>query len=301
VAEFTVFYSWQSDLPRKLTRDVIHAACASAIERLKVDASLEDAPRLDHDTQEIPGTPEIAGTIFAKIREAGLVIADVSLVGQTTNPNKKPKLLPNPNVLAELGYAAAKVGWDRLILVMNTEHGPPEELPFDLKHRRFPVTFRLGQGSRASLEGVQAKLSEQIEDAIRAALQHEHATVDEIIASLDLHTIQFLKKFGESEAIVTQERKTMGEILGNLYTDAAITKMLDRKVLRCNFHHADQRYVYVWTYIGKRVLHALGVRRTPPQQSPTDLEKFFFSVSTTDVAQAAEAGEAKSPGEPTGQ
>jgi hypothetical protein len=61
MAEFTVFYSWQSDLPRKLTRDVIHNAARDAVARL--GAELEDAPRFDHDTQDVAGAPEIARTI----------------------------------------------------------------------------------------------------------------------------------------------------------------------------------------------------------------------------------------------
>ncbi len=64
------------------------------------------------------------------------------------NANKKGKAMPNPNVLLELGYAAAKLGWDRLVLVMNTNYGHPEELPFDLRNRRFPLTFKIAPDGR---------------------------------------------------------------------------------------------------------------------------------------------------------
>ena len=41
VAEFTIFYSWQSDLPLKLSRDVIHGASNNTIERLRLNATVE--------------------------------------------------------------------------------------------------------------------------------------------------------------------------------------------------------------------------------------------------------------------
>jgi hypothetical protein len=46
------------------------------------------------------------------------------------------KRAPNPNVLVEYGYALARHGVQRLLLVMNTAFGSPSELPFDLRHLR---------------------------------------------------------------------------------------------------------------------------------------------------------------------
>ena len=37
---------------------------------------------------------------------------------------------PNPNVFLELGYAAASIGWNRLILVQNTAFGDISTLSF---------------------------------------------------------------------------------------------------------------------------------------------------------------------------
>src|SRR5688572_15275075 len=91
--EFTVFYSWQSDLPRKTTRDIIHGAAATAITKLAGDATLVDAPRLDHDTLDVAGAPEIARTIFEKIDQAAMFIADVTFIAQSKqeDQNKRAK------------------------------------------------------------------------------------------------------------------------------------------------------------------------------------------------------------------
>lgn len=286
MSEFMVFNSWQSDLPRKLTRDVIHKAAAAAIERLRLDATLEDSPRLDHDTQSVPGTPEIAGTIFTKIRDCGLFIADVSFIGETTSTdqNKQKKLLPNPNVMAELGYAAAKVGWDRIVLVLNIEHGPPDALPFDLKNRQFPISYRLGQNNRNKLEAVQASLANDLEDAIRSSLQAEHAAVDEVLATVDIHGIELLKNYGHNAAVEHGPRENMGQILGSQLQDAALIRLLEKKIVKCVYNHTHLKYVYEWTYFGKLVLTRLGVRNESRTKEPVvNLSNLSFSTTSFDV------------------
>lgn len=62
---------------------------------------MDEAIRLEHDTAGIPGTPDIASTIFAKIRDAGVFVADLTLLPHTGSGKRSP----NPNVLIELGYA----------------------------------------------------------------------------------------------------------------------------------------------------------------------------------------------------
>lgn len=263
MAEFTVFYSWQSDLPRKLSRDVIHGATSKAIERLMFDAAVEDSPRLDHDTQNVAGAPEIAGTIFKKIDQCGVFLADLSFVGKTTptDTNKVPKQLPNPNVLLELGYAAAKIGWDRIILVMNVEFGSPDELIFDLRHRRFPLLFKFGLDSRKDSEVVQNSLADKIEEAIRATLQSEYAAVQEVIGQLDMHTLIWLQNQGQHDSFsVPARRNTMGDLLGNLRIDDALIRLIDLKLLRCDIAPGGNLDAYHWTYLGKLVLKKLGLR-----------------------------------------
>lgn len=128
--ELIVFYSWQSDLPNNVSRGFIERAIEKAISELKGDhATL--VPRLDQDTAGVPGAPAIDDTIFAKIASSHVFVADISIV---TEGGGRP--CPNPNVLLELGYAAGKLGWERVILVCNAEYGKLEALPFDLRPRR---------------------------------------------------------------------------------------------------------------------------------------------------------------------
>lgn len=81
----------------------------------------------------------IADVIFQKIRASKVVVADVTLTGQTPTG----KRTCNSNVAIELGYAVGVHGDSVLIKVMNTFYGPPQELPFDLAHRRWPLQYSL--------------------------------------------------------------------------------------------------------------------------------------------------------------
>ena len=100
--------------------------------------SIEDSPRLDHDTLGQAGTPAITDTIYRKIKRSAVFLADVTFVGKTTpREGVESKRLSNANVLIELGYAAAVLGWDRIVLVMNKHYGSPESLPFVSPHLRF--------------------------------------------------------------------------------------------------------------------------------------------------------------------
>ncbi len=127
----TAFYSWQSDLPNATNRSFIESALKEAAKEIASDDSVDIEPVIDRDTLGAAGAPDISTTIFAKITEADLFVADISFIGKS-----KKKYLSNPNVLVELGYALGVKGSKALVLVFNTNYGKVENLPFDLKMRR---------------------------------------------------------------------------------------------------------------------------------------------------------------------
>lgn len=132
-----IFYSWQSDTPRDIGKNFVREALDAAVESLEIDEA--ERPGIDQDTAGVLGSPVIADTIFGKIRDAKVMVADVTLTGATSGG----KRLINSNVALEVGYAIGVHGDGVLLKVMNTHYGPPEELPFDLAHRRWPVRFDL--------------------------------------------------------------------------------------------------------------------------------------------------------------
>jgi hypothetical protein len=136
----TIFYSWQNDRPNKTNRNFIRKALDDAVRAMagSLGSEVEDAPRIDQDTQGITGSPPIVETILRKIDACDVFVPDVTLVSQ--NEDRKTC---NSNVMIEYGYALKSVGAERIVAVMNTSFGPPDELPFDLRHRRWPILYEL--------------------------------------------------------------------------------------------------------------------------------------------------------------
>jgi hypothetical protein len=166
----SIFYSWQSDSPARVNRYLIRDCLAQALKRLNRDEDMDEAIRLDHDTVGIPGTPDIANTIFSKIRETGVFVADLTLSSQASSGKKSP----NPNVLIELGYAFSAINDSKVISLMNTAFGEPIDLPFDLSHKRWPIQYCLLESDtedKAKVADIKKTLSEQLYSAIRLVLE----------------------------------------------------------------------------------------------------------------------------------
>jgi hypothetical protein len=188
-----IFYSWQSDLDPALTRNFIEEALTRAVKSLNRDDDVFVDAVIDRDTSGVAGTPGIAETIFQKIDQSDVFICDVSIINNTSEEESKPNLFtqlvrvvarvilertfqyrriqrptPNPNVLIELGYAAARIGWEHVILVQNTAYGDLGGLPFDLRSRRI-VPFNLS--AKESRRDERPKLRDQLESALRKALR----------------------------------------------------------------------------------------------------------------------------------
>lgn len=114
--KFKIFYSWQSDLPGSKTRNFIRECIDEAID-LALESEAIEAER-DEATTGTTGSPNIVTSLFSKIDDCDLFVADLSLC--FTEDQEKEKRSPNPNVLLELGYAVKTLGWDRVICLCNT-------------------------------------------------------------------------------------------------------------------------------------------------------------------------------------
>jgi hypothetical protein len=139
-----VFYSWQSDLPDETNRSAIRSALKSACLELESELAKEKL-RLgpDEATRGESGSVNIPLTILKKIGQADIFIADITTINATSTVGRRT---PNPNVVFELGYACAALGWERIILLFNEAHGAlPADVPFDFdRHRisRFSLTVQ---------------------------------------------------------------------------------------------------------------------------------------------------------------
>ena len=159
----TIFYSWQSDLPSRINRGFIHDALDVAIKEITKDMRLYEMPTIDQDTRGISGSPEIIGSILAKIDSCSMFVADLTFVVQW---------VPNPNVLIEYGYALKSKGQECVIGVINEAFGLPDNLPFDLKARRWPIRYHLSQDASPETRKRQKKqLVNSFRDALGTAIR----------------------------------------------------------------------------------------------------------------------------------
>jgi hypothetical protein len=159
--KYEVFYSWQSDLPNGTNRSFIEKALEDAAKAIRADDSIMIEPVIDRDTVGVPGAPDIANTIFAKVEQSQVFACDVSIINQ----GEKSRKTPNPNVLIELGYALKTLTSNRILMIMNTAFGPPEELPFDLSKKR-AVTYDMPQECKDRATERKA-LTSKLEEALR--------------------------------------------------------------------------------------------------------------------------------------
>jgi len=152
-----IFYAWQDQLPKKYNRNAIRKALRIAAAELEAELSENGAEQfkieLDEATRGVSGSPNIPKEILGKIQRADIFVADVSSINfEQTDEEKKT---PNPNVVFELGYAAAHLGWNRIILLVNEVHGSVKTLPFDFdRHRASPFQLAENIGSDKTLKSM---------------------------------------------------------------------------------------------------------------------------------------------------
>lgn len=176
-----VFWSWQSDTPGKIGRHFVRAALSLAVEALKQAPDVEEPTaaetreglHLDQDRQGVPGSPDLAPTIFEKIERSAVFVADVTLVGGSDNGSKR---LMNSNVAIEYGHAHHALGSEAILMVQNTHYGNRDALPFDLKHKAGPIQFNLAPAAKkADIEAEQKKLVSQLVVALRPYIERAAA------------------------------------------------------------------------------------------------------------------------------
>ena len=133
--DFSIFFCWQDHLDKKLHRFLIRDALNAAIGKVQAELpeNSECVLRQDSDTMNRAGSVDIANSILQKISQSVVVVGDVTPV---LHDVIKDIHYPNPNVMIEIGYAAKAIGWSRIICLFNEACGSPENLPFDIRHRR---------------------------------------------------------------------------------------------------------------------------------------------------------------------
>lgn len=156
--EIKLFFSWQSD--NKKAYNILRKALNDAKRHMEV---MGIKLNIEQDTRDKTGAPDIARTIFEKIDNCQIFLADLTPISMVEG--KEVKLIPNPNVMFESGYAFHALGEEMVLLMTYLEKEQTlSALPFDIKTRRI-TAFK----DKKSL----LRLSSWIIDAITQANANE--------------------------------------------------------------------------------------------------------------------------------
>jgi hypothetical protein len=259
---FSIFYSWQSDAPADCNRALIRQALNDAVAAMAC-ATNEDSPRVESGMEGIAGTPEVATVMFTRIKRSAVFLGDMTLVGSIKKSGSDElKLVPNPNVLLEMGYAAGTIGWGRVICVMNEHFGKRSDLPFDVRNRRYPIDYSVAPGDAAQAEKAKKDLCRWIKFAIETVIKTEYEAAGEALAALDINCLNLMGAHGKQDffSAPNPNATTFGGPLDTPKFNAAVVRLLDLRLLRADVDPRQGLYAYHWTYLGLQVLRRLGIR-----------------------------------------
>lgn len=164
--KINIFYSWQSDLPNNKNRGFISDALKRATEKIYKSRKVISEIKIESDSRNEVGTPDLVESIFKKIDSCDLFIADISIINNQAVGRK----VPNPNVLLELGYAAKSLGWSKIICLYNSEFSPVEALPFDIRSRK-PIVYNTSNSSSGEKQRVVSMLETQLAEIVDFGLE----------------------------------------------------------------------------------------------------------------------------------
>ena len=184
------------------------------------------------------------------------------------------KRLCNSNAAIEAGNAADALGWDRVILVMNTFFGPAEQLPFDIIHRRHPIQYKLApDASEQKRTVVKQELVKALDKAIVDASNAELEQADRAIKRLDIDCLMIIGMLRNAAYFrdIAQDPtmlSAVSRIIDVPRFHVAIQRLLDLGLI---FTHVQApNYAYHWTTLGKLVIKKLdiqGVLKQKPLQT----------------------------------
>lgn len=282
----TVFYAWQSDRSQKLHRYLIRDAATAACKRITEDQTNAWQVQLDEATLGAPGMCDIPNTILEKIRGCTVFLGDLTFVGRSDAADHQPA--SNPNVVFELGFAAAAVGFERIIGVMNVVHGQPERQMFDVK-RRWAIRYEAPDAADSqTLKNVGATLSKDIEAAIRTILVNVSADIEPAKVESRFvnarHEFEQTLRNGRFHGLVNRK-----ELIAVTVVPDAVVKIDHRRLQRCVLEPPIQRTFQQSWEPEIRGSSVLAVASVPDANGAAQIRYAISEFTTDAVFRAANA------------
>lgn len=122
-----VFFSWQSDTPNNHSK--IKKGLEKACKKLSTELGVEVV--YDESTRGEAGSPRIEGVVESKINNCDVFVADATPVTA-----HHEKLIPNSNVMYELGVARGVHDCHKIVIIAAKGDWETTKLPFDINHAK---------------------------------------------------------------------------------------------------------------------------------------------------------------------
>ena len=121
-------------------------------------------------------------------------------------------------MLLELGFALEALGDRKSLIVMNQFYGSPDELPFDLGHRRWPITYTLApKSSKQVLQAARSDLQSRFVDALRTLLTEPSPDAEEVVVATTQVEIAYDVADGPHSIILDQVTNGVAVRMALLY------------------------------------------------------------------------------------
>jgi len=210
MSKYNVFYSWQTEIPITDNKKPIQLSLTDACQEIAKKYADFDYI-LDESTRDTPGSPNIPETIFSKISLSDIFVADITTTNNLSDAATRRNC--NSNVLIELGFAIAILGWERIILLFNKQYGTfPDDIAFDIDRYRildFKITNKddksgMGQLAKELANNIETIFNKKPLKALeKLSLEPEQKkklndinTITEFCKSIDIIAIEeFIKEF----------------------------------------------------------------------------------------------------------
>lgn len=179
--QLDIFYSWQSDLPN--TKRFI-STCLNSIAKEQFG---EHTIKISSDARNSNGSVNLADTLFKKIGQSTIFVADLTIINSDSNGRK----CCNPNVLIELGYAINILGIKNILLLFDTKYGNVEDLPFDIRQNRI-IKFNSDNKNKVLKNTLQSEIAEMVFNINPTIYDFLYSEINNQIIS---HLMEFSKIF----------------------------------------------------------------------------------------------------------
>lgn len=182
--KLTVFFSWEMETDNQGFSNKKFLICCirKALNAIQGKGDLRNVTfEFQEGLSGIGGAADVADIMMQRVKDCDIFIGDMTVVQRLgkfakceMNHNRTfVRLTPNANVLMEYAVALNKNDdfWKQSVILMNTVNGDVNDnenlIPFDVKKRRFPITFTYT--GEDDIEKAEKGLVETLKNALRLA------------------------------------------------------------------------------------------------------------------------------------